>query len=877
MNTRSISRIAAALVLLSTLIPQLSTCLAQGTAFTYQGRLNDGANPANGIYDLRFAIYDSASGPGIVAGPLTNSPVAVSNGLFTVTLDPGVGVFTGAGRWLEVALRTNGGSVFTVLTPRQQLTGAPQAVFALNAGTAASAASVAAGAVGATALQASAVTSDKIANGTITVADVNSASFSNTFWKVDGNAGTMPGAHFLGTTDNQALEVKVNNTRALRLENNGSGAPNVIGGASFNYVATNIVGATIAGGGATVYYLSGSYSNSVSSDFGFVGGGMDNHIETDAFASGIVGGTYNTVQDGSTRAVIGGGGENRVGPNSDYSTIVGGHGNFIVRDAGSATIAGGAFGVVNSNSGWSVIGGGFDNVIAANSPYATVAGGAGNNIGADALSSAVGGGEGHVIAAAAWHATIAGGQGNSIGTNSDDSTVGGGNGNAIADRSIHATIAGGTLNRVGANADSSAIGGGYENVVGPDAWYATVAGGKLNTIGANADSSAIGGGYENEVAPDSWYATVGGGRANGIGTNCDYSTIAGGGNNTIETSSEYATVAGGEFNRIGEDCQYGAIGGGEDNVIIGDSAHATIAGGRSNFIWTNSTSSTIGGGFDHWIGDNSANATIAGGHRNSISSDSPDSTIAGGDENLIEANSARSTISGGRQNRISKVSVYSTIGGGSSNYTSGAFATIPGGLDNLASDYAFAAGRHAFALHTGAFVWADSRSSRFNSTADDEVSFRCHGGVRFTDGSGIADHTVSWTPGSGSWSFTSDRRLKDRVTPVDPQSVLEKLSRIPIHEWSYIGYAQRHIGPMAQDFHALFPFNENDKTLNDADLHGVALAAIQGLNEKVESGERKAKAEIESLKAENAELKRELGELKQLVGSLAGKWNGGAK
>ncbi|HTY87270.1 MAG TPA: hypothetical protein VMB80_07380, partial [Candidatus Acidoferrum sp.] len=52
---------------------QLSTARAQGTAFTYQGRLNDGASPASGIYDLRFAIYDSAGAGALVAGPLTNS------------------------------------------------------------------------------------------------------------------------------------------------------------------------------------------------------------------------------------------------------------------------------------------------------------------------------------------------------------------------------------------------------------------------------------------------------------------------------------------------------------------------------------------------------------------------------------------------------------------------------------------------------------------------------------------------------------------------------------------------------------------------------------------------------------------------------------
>jgi hypothetical protein len=66
-----------------------------------------------------FTIYDDSSGPGVVAGPLTNAAVEVSNGLFAVTLDFGTGVFTGDARWVEIAVRTNsGGADFTTLSPR---------------------------------------------------------------------------------------------------------------------------------------------------------------------------------------------------------------------------------------------------------------------------------------------------------------------------------------------------------------------------------------------------------------------------------------------------------------------------------------------------------------------------------------------------------------------------------------------------------------------------------------------------------------------------------------------------------------------------------------------------------------------------------------
>ena len=102
----------------------------QGTAFTYQGRLDDNGSPATGIYDLQFTVYDLDTGGGIVAGPVTNSPVAVSNGLFTVTLDFGAGIFVGPARWLELGVRPEATGTFAILSPRQSLTASPYAIFA---------------------------------------------------------------------------------------------------------------------------------------------------------------------------------------------------------------------------------------------------------------------------------------------------------------------------------------------------------------------------------------------------------------------------------------------------------------------------------------------------------------------------------------------------------------------------------------------------------------------------------------------------------------------------------------------------------------------------------------------------------------------------
>ena len=130
-----IRKLTLDLSLFLVLAAQVALSFAQGTnAFTYQGRLMDSGLPANGGFDFRAQLYNHAAAgePGDTqSGPtLTLTNVTVSNGLFTVTLDPGAGVFTGAERWLEVAVRTNGALSFTALQPRQKLTSAPYAITA---------------------------------------------------------------------------------------------------------------------------------------------------------------------------------------------------------------------------------------------------------------------------------------------------------------------------------------------------------------------------------------------------------------------------------------------------------------------------------------------------------------------------------------------------------------------------------------------------------------------------------------------------------------------------------------------------------------------------------------------------------------------------
>ncbi len=111
-----------------------ATCVfAQGTAFTYQGQLDDSGTSTDGSYDMEFKVYDALSVGAQVGGTVTSLAVPVDGGLFAVELDFGSSVFTGADRWLEIGVQTNGGGGFTTLSPRAKFTSAPYAVKASTA------------------------------------------------------------------------------------------------------------------------------------------------------------------------------------------------------------------------------------------------------------------------------------------------------------------------------------------------------------------------------------------------------------------------------------------------------------------------------------------------------------------------------------------------------------------------------------------------------------------------------------------------------------------------------------------------------------------------------------------------------------------------
>jgi hypothetical protein len=101
-----------------------------------------------------------------------------------------------------------------------------------------------------------------------------------------------------------------------------------------------------------------------------------------------------------------------------------------------------------------------------------------------------------------------------------------------------------------------------------------------------------------------------------------------------------------------------------------------------------------------------------------------------------------------------------------------------------------------------------------------------------------------------------DYTIKEAFLPVDREFVLEQLVSLPVTSWNYLheGRAIRHMGPMAQDFHAAFGLGGDDRSINVVDAQGVTIAALQQLCHMVQG----LREEASQLRRENEELRREL-------------------
>jgi hypothetical protein len=342
---KGIGRIAIALVLLLVVLvgalglqPGPSTIIFEGEfADTPYGTLQDG------VYSMRFAIYDSSMGGNQIwpdgGSYEEHAFVLVTAGRFTVELGSQGQplpdrVHQAAGRYVQVSVCQPAGfecDGFELLPIRL-----PLAVPAYMS------------------LETPVPGSGEDSDGDYEVVETSSGGVSDA-WLLGGNAGTSPSANFVGTLDDASLSIRVAGRTALRIEPHPI-SPNLIGGHQLNGVSENAYGAAIGGGG-----IEGK-PNLVSAEFGTIGGGEWNRVL----------GRYGTVSGGQWNhvgpfATVGGGTGNSA--SGWHTTIPGGGGNRALAD--SATVGGGRD---NEASGaWSTVAGGVSNV--ASGSFSVVPGG----------------------------------------------------------------------------------------------------------------------------------------------------------------------------------------------------------------------------------------------------------------------------------------------------------------------------------------------------------------------------------------------------------------------------------------------------------------------------------------------------------------------
>ncbi|MDV6275048.1 tail fiber domain-containing protein [Rhodococcus erythropolis] len=114
------------------------------------------------------------------------------------------------------------------------------------------------------------------------------------------------------------------------------------------------------------------------------------------------------------------------------------------------------------------------------------------------------------------------------------------------------------------------------------------------------------------------------------------------------------------------------------------------------------------------------------------------------------------------------------------------------------------------------------------------------------------------------WVFARATRRRgvhrDVAVPTSAQDALDRLTALRISTWSY-GFDHksiRHLGPMAQDFAAVFGLGSNTRRISAVDANGVCMASIQALNRKIGALETK----VSALEKDLGILRTEMGDTK---------------
>jgi autotransporter adhesin len=308
-----------------------------------------------------------------------------------------------------------------------------------------------------------------------------------------------------------------------------------------------------------------------------------------------------------------------------------------------------------------------------------------------------------------------------------------------------------------------------------------------------------------------------------------------GGNST--SSNEYTTAIGRSSTASG----FTAVAIGEVATASGDYATAIGIGAMASDEGANA------------IGQNTASGAYSTALGFISTASGPKATALGVS---AEASGINSLALGTNSNATNTNAV--ALGSGSE---ASAFNAMAFGPSTTASaNNALAMGTHAGSLHAGAFVFGDiSTSTDVVSTTSNQFVTRFDGGYLFYTNAAMTAG-VLMNSGDNSWSSISDSNRKENRLNISGEAVLNKLSNIWLGSWNYKSQdkSMRHYGPMAQEFFAAFGDDGigiigNDTTLATADVDGVTLIAVKGLDART----REMQNEMRDIRTENAMLRKQ--------------------
>lgn len=782
-----------ALVFITASLSPCFSILAQGTAFSYQGQLTVAGLPANGSYDMEFALFNAASGGAQVGGSVTNLATALTNGLFTVALDFGPTPYSGQPLWLQIAISPAGSNAYTALLPLQPLTSTPYAVQSLNAGTA----KAVTGSISLGQLP-SAVVTNGAANVSITgtfsgTFSGNGAGLSDVSLQPVSIAGTnvqaAPNTSYVVTNASQtviSLPASANVGDVVQVSATGEGGSVVVG--YLPGVGTNFL--EIAPWTQTTAPLRGWWSVASSSD--------GTHLVA-ASGNGYPGAIYTSTNSGATWTQTS-------APSTNWQSVASSADGTHLVAACYLTI----YTSTNGGSTWTQ-----NNVV----PYFY-----------QAVASSS---DGTHLVAAIYTGSIY------------TSTNGGGNWTGTS-----APLE--TWQSVASSSDGTHLVAAINN---GDIYTSTNSGGTWTLTSAPLED------WQSVASSSDGTHLIAAAQTAGV-----YTSTNGGGTWTLGNlpGEDWISVA---SSSDGTHLVAGAYG---DIYTSTNSGATWTQSSAPSMNWRSVASSADGAHLVAVVPPGGIYTTPLGVVETAGTSQEYQYAGNGAWQLVTVPNPALpSTVAllNNNQTFSGKIAFSQAITVTNTVSASG-ISLYENGLPT------------SFSIRNGAGpiaelgVAAGNTQYSLNAKSNDVVLRASTGGTQqllLQAGSGNANVIISNTTTSvqGTFNNNSDRDAKQDFAPVSPAEILDKVRRLPLSEWSYkMDAGTRHVGPMAQDFYAAFNVGTDDRHIAPIDEGGVALAAIQGTNQKLDADRRELEAENQRLAAEVNALKTQNDGLQKRLDAL---------